>query len=91
MLSRCATTGRVWVGSALNLDAMKNRLWFCLRNGVHPERTLQEAWLAQGEEAFRYEVLESLDEDTPTLAISDLLKEKSLDWTARLGAHRADF
>ena len=32
---RCTATGRVWVGSSLNLEATKNRCWFSLRGGMH--------------------------------------------------------
>jgi hypothetical protein len=39
---RCVATARTWVGSARNLDATKNRFWFCLRNGDHPDKLLQQ-------------------------------------------------
>jgi len=86
---RCTATGRVWVGSSPNLTAAKNRFWFCLRNGSHLERTLQDEWSLHGEDAFQYEILETLKEDTLALAIKDLLQEKASHWMARLGAQRA--
>jgi hypothetical protein len=83
---RCNTTGRVWVGASRNLDATKNGCWFCLRGGLHQEKSLQEEWNAQGESAFQYEILESLDGDVNPLNLEDLLKEKKNEWVARLGA-----
>ena len=83
---RCTTTGRVWVGSSRNLHATKNGSWFGLRIGSHIDKSLQEEWNAQGESAFEYEVLEMLEDDVPTLSVSDLLKEKRNHWIAQLGA-----
>lgn len=83
---RCAATPRTWVGSAQNLDATKNRFWFCLRNGDHPDKSLQIEWNARGEQTFQYEILEELQDDLSPLAITDLLKEKKDYWIARLGA-----
>jgi hypothetical protein len=83
---RCTTTGRVWVGVSRNLNATKNGCWFTLRNGLHLEKSLQTEWDSHGEPAFQYEILEGLDEDIHPLAINDLLKEKKIDWIARLSA-----
>jgi hypothetical protein len=74
------------VGVSRNLNATKNGSWFCLRNGSHLDKSLQEEWNAQGESAFRYEILDKLDEDVHPLAINDLLKEKKADWIAQLHA-----
>ena len=83
---RCTATGQVWVGSARNLEAVRNRFWFCLRNGGHPDRALQAEWNAHGEPAFQFEVLETLADDVSPFAIADLLEEKQAHWVARLGA-----
>jgi hypothetical protein len=83
---RCNTTGRVWVGASRNLDATKNGCWFCLRGGLHQEKSLQAEWNAQGESAFQYEILESLDDDVNPLNVEDLLKERKNEWVARLCA-----
>ncbi len=85
---RCGESGRVWVGASRNLKAEQNRTWFTLRLGNHHERTLQEQWNTHGENAFRYEVLEKLDEDLPAIALPDVLKERKLHWATRLGASR---
>jgi hypothetical protein len=60
---RCAITGRAWVGASRNLNATKNGCWFTLRNGLHVEKSLQAEWDAQGESAFQYEILDTLEED----------------------------
>lgn len=83
---RCRATGHVWVGSFPDLYAMKNRHWFALRQGGHRDQQLQQEWDLHGEEAFEYEILEKLDDDVCLMAVSDLLKEKKLDWAAKLGA-----
>ena len=83
---RCTTTGKVWVGSTPNLYAAQNRAWFALRLGGHPDKSLQAEWNTQGPEAFKYEVLERLDEDILPIAVADLLKEKQSHWVSRLAA-----
>ncbi len=82
----CKATGRVWVGASRNLDATKNGCWFCLRNGLHQDISLQAEWNAQGESAFEYEILDKLDKDVHPLGIADLLKEQKKNWVARLAA-----
>ena len=83
---RCKATGRVWVGSYANLDAMRNRLWFSLREGLHRDKTLQEEWNSHPEETFEYEILEKLDDDVSPLELGDLLKELRVRWAGKLGA-----
>jgi hypothetical protein len=83
---RCLATAEVWVGSARNLDAVKNRIWFGLRLGNHSEKSLQERWNLHGEQAFEYEVLEKLDDDVSPLAEADALKEKKGQWMEKLAA-----
>jgi hypothetical protein len=83
---RCTTSGRVWVGTSRNLDATRNGCWFCLRTGSHIDKSLQQEWNAQGEPAFQYEILETLDGDLHPLAVADLLKETGKHWVAQLSA-----
>jgi hypothetical protein len=51
---------------------------------------MQDAWNAHGEEAFAYEVLETLKDDVASLLLRDLLKERRKHWVQTLGAHQAD-
>lgn len=83
---RCAVTSHVWVDSSPNLDGAKNSAWFQLHAGNHCDKTLQNEWNTHGENAFQFEILETLDEDVILLAVPDLLKEKRSKWTAKLGA-----
>jgi len=83
---RCTATGRIWVGVSRNLDATKNGCWFCLRNGLHTEKSLQEEWNTQGESAFQYEILGALEQDVHPLEVEGLLKEMKSSWVARFGA-----
>lgn len=83
---RCVATGHVWVGVSRNLDATKNGCWFMLRSGAHQEKSLQAEWNAQGEQAFAYEILDSLNEDVHPMNVVALLKEKKSVWVAQLGA-----
>ena len=83
---RCTATGQVWVGASRNLDATRNGSWAFLRNGGHPDKSLQREWNIHGEPAFEYEILEKLDEDLPPIAIADHLKESKRRWVERLGA-----
>ena len=85
---RCTATGEEWVDSSPNLEAARNGAWFQLRNGLHRDRKLQSEWNARGEEAFEFEVLETLDDDVPPLNLRDLLEEKKGAWAARRGALR---
>jgi hypothetical protein len=82
----CTATGEAWVGQSRHLDTQKNGLWFTLRLGSSPHRSLQEVWLRHGQDAFRFEELERLREDFPPLSRQDELKRRQNLWTARLHA-----
>jgi hypothetical protein len=83
---RCTASNRVWVGASNNLEATKNGLWFSLRIGSHPVKSLQSEWNAHGESTFQYEILEKLEEDLHPMTAADLLKEKKRHWVAQLEA-----
>ena len=84
----CAATGQAWVGQALNLEKVQNRIWFTLRQGGHPCRSLQAAWKAHGGAGLTFAECERLDEDeTETAYIRDaLLKERMSHWLSELKA-----
>jgi hypothetical protein len=83
---RCVPTQQVWVGTAQDLFAAHNRLWFALRTHAHRGGTLQAEWAASGEDAFRFEVLEVFEPDVSTITLKDLLKDKRRHWAAQLSA-----
>jgi hypothetical protein len=82
----CMATGEVWVGQARSLDTHMNRLWFALRHGSSPHRSLQQAWTLHGEAAFKFEDLERLRSDFPVMGRKDELNRRQAIWTARLEA-----
>jgi hypothetical protein len=83
-----AADGQVWVGESTHVDTQKNGLWAGLRMGGSPFRTLQAAWKAQGANAFTYEVLEALPDDTSDLMRKSALKALADGWRERLGAQK---
>ena len=83
---RCLATGQVWVGEALDIDKVKNRLEFSLRSGGHPRAALQAAWRAHGPGAFAFEIVERLPEAPSAYARDATLKERRDYWREKLGA-----
>lgn len=83
---RCPPAGKVWVGQAQNVDTVRTRLWFGLRLGTSMHRDLQAAWSEHGAESFAFEVLEAMEEEDIAYVRDAVLKERMLDWRARLGA-----
>ena len=49
---RCPRTGEAWVGQALDLDKIQNRICFSLRMGSHGNRDLQRTWSNHGEAGY---------------------------------------
>ena len=67
---------RSLVGSSTNVQAMLNRHRAQLKMGLHPNKGLQQDWSRLGEDAFAFEVLD-------TLTLGD---EAGLDASAELQA-----
>lgn len=82
----CRATGETWVGAGPNVDCRQNGLWAGLRFGGSPFPSLQSAWNAHGEDAFRYEELDRLRPDFPGLGVKDELKRRKVLWLNRLCA-----
>jgi hypothetical protein len=83
---RFTENGPVWVDATPDLYAAKNGLLFTLRNGLHRNKELQAEWNKHGETAFRYEILERLEDDVAPMALTDILKDKKKEWLAKLSA-----
>ncbi|CAO3437847.1 GIY-YIG nuclease family protein [Azospirillum doebereinerae] len=83
---RCAATGQVWVGTAPDVDSIRNRIWFQLRMATSPHRDLQGAWTAHGADSLAFEVLERLDEEPLAYARTAALKARLAHWSAALDA-----
>ena len=82
----CTATGETWVGQSRHLDTQQNGLWFALKHGSSPNRSLQAAWRLHGPDEFRFEELERLRDDFPPLTRPDELKRRQSIWTERLRA-----
>lgn len=82
----CNATGEAWVGASRHLDTQQNSLWFSLRLGSSPYRSLQAAWALHGEGEFRFEELERLRDDFPPITVGSELKKRQSLWRARLQA-----
>ncbi len=86
-LIRCAVSGEAWIGACAELSTIQNRIWFTLRFGNHPNKTLQQTWAEHGAEAFSFEPLERLEEDDPYIRTARL-KERAAHWCERHKARR---
>ncbi|QND53273.1 GIY-YIG nuclease family protein [Phyllobacterium sp. 628] len=82
----CIPTGQRWVGRAPDLGTIQNRIWFTLRQGIHRQRSLQEAWNGYGEAAFSFTETERFDDDLPAYARDRISKDRIAHWCTELGA-----
>jgi hypothetical protein len=80
------TTGESWVEAARNLDTIKNRIWFNLGLGSHPNAKLQSAWNTAGADAIAFSIVEVFDNDLAGFALDDMMKERKRHWITTLGA-----
>ena len=81
---RCVPTGQRWLGKAVDLARVQNGLWFGLRLGTSPFRTLQAAWNTHGEAGFVLEEIERLANDVEPIARDRVLKERLQHWRVEL-------
>jgi hypothetical protein len=58
---RNTETGKVFVGTSVNLPAVLNRERFQLEHGSHPNRALQSDWKRLGASAFELMALDALE------------------------------
>lgn len=82
----CSATGRAWVGASRHIDTQQNGLWFSLKMGSSPFKTLQAEWNAHGADSFRFEQLDRLSPDLSDMARKDELKKRAALWAVRLDA-----
>ncbi|WJT00806.1 GIY-YIG nuclease family protein [Novosphingobium humi] len=81
----CAATGQQWIGKAPDLATIRNRLWFTLRQGNNPHRSLQEAWALHGADVFSFEVVEQVEEEALQFGRDRALKGRLDHWIAIRG------
>jgi hypothetical protein len=81
--------GKMLVGSSQNLDKVWNRHHFHLNSGGHPNKELQNDWKQLGEQAFIFEILETVKEKSEgyqdTKRVLELLEEKWIKEQKALG------
>jgi len=82
----CLSTGQRWIGRTPDLSTVRNRLWFTLRQGKNPHRTLQAAWSERGAESFAFEEVERLDDETLPYIRDRALKDRLRYWCATFAA-----
>lgn len=83
---RCGAADTVWVGGAPDLDKIQNRLWFQLKMGGCPHRSLQAAWNAHGAESLAFEIVEPLEDEELAFARATALKARVAHWVAAMRA-----
>ncbi len=83
---RCGASGQLWVGTTPNLETVQNQLWFTLRHGNHPARTLQDAWREHGGTSFTFEQLERLEGEDTQFFRAARLRDRATHWRAQLNA-----
>ncbi len=84
---RCTATGQSLLGTSTDLPAMLNRQRAQLRLRAHRQADLQRDWDAHGEEAFTFEVLDTLEpKDDPGYSPAEDLAELETMWRERLAA-----
>ena len=85
----CAAAGKSWLGVSRNLDSQQNSIWFSLRHGGSPNREMQAAWKAHGEDAFAFAEVEELDvEELSAYLVNQKLRERLRHLCAETGAGR---
>jgi hypothetical protein len=81
-------SGRVFIGTSVDLPSVLNRNRAQLRLGGHPNRELQKDWNELGADAFLIEIADTLKppEDQPEYNPADELKLLESMWRERLAA-----
>lgn len=82
----CTATGQAWVGKSRHIDTQQNGLWFALKMGSSPFRSLQAAWSKHSPEDFRFEQLDRLPDSVSDLMRKDELESRARRWIDRLQA-----
>lgn len=59
----CSTTGKFYIGSAINLKRRFEEHKTLLRHNKHHNRRLQNSWNKYGEHNFKFDVIELVEED----------------------------
>jgi group I intron endonuclease len=80
-----AVTGKVFLGSSLNLEGSLNKHEFMLASGQHRNKAMQEDWHNYGPDKFVFEILEVVEvKDDPNFNLSDELTLLEQIWLEEL-------
>jgi hypothetical protein len=82
----CRPSEQRWIGRALDLSTVQNRLWFTLRQGGYPHPALQAAWNRHGHDAFSLDVIERLEDETMAYSRDAILRDRLAHWCSTFGA-----
>ncbi|ULH17150.1 GIY-YIG nuclease family protein (plasmid) [Deinococcus sp. KNUC1210] len=77
-------SGRSLIGWSLHLEGILNRSRFQLGLGGHPNKAMQRDWNADGQDAFRFEILDELKPSVPGDEPTEDLKELLALWQLQL-------
>lgn len=78
-------TGKVLLGSSLNLEGPLNRHRFMLKIGSHTNKALQQDWNELGAEKFVFEILEEVKrKDVPNFNLEEELSLLEMIWLEKL-------
>jgi group I intron endonuclease len=78
-------SGKVLLGSSLNLEGLLNRNRFTLRNNSHTNKELQKDWNKLGPDQFVFEILEVVQvKDDPNFNLKDELTLLEQIWLEKL-------
>lgn len=78
-------TGKVFLGSSLNLEGSLNKHEFVLKNGRHRNKALQADWRDYGPDNFVFEILEEVAvKDDPNFNLNDELTLLEQIWLEEL-------
>ncbi|MBC7520717.1 MAG: GIY-YIG nuclease family protein [Sandarakinorhabdus sp.] len=83
---RCVAAGATWVGSAPDLGAIQNRIWFTLKHGGHRDAALKAAHAAHGEAGLAFEILETIEDEDDAYIRGKVLGARARHWCEALGA-----
>ncbi|MGC5328495.1 GIY-YIG nuclease family protein [Brevibacillus sp. SYSU BS000544] len=67
--------GKIFIGSNRDLDTVFNRIRFELDHNSFRNKQLQDEWLQYGEEQFRFEVIDVLDEKEREYGFAEAVKK----------------
>ena len=78
-------SGKVLLGSSLNLEGPLNRHKFMLKIGSHTNKQLQKDWDELGPDKFIFEILEEVKmKDDPNFNLKDELTLLEMVWLEKL-------